>query len=293
MAGSDESKNNQPETSAQTTTAGTAALPVIDVMVDRLSIKGKQLGRLELVVQPHEQEYQLDHLSLSNPDGVLSVDGKWKMSANEAQTQAHFKLEISDAGNMLARTGYPDSVRDGSGKMEGTFAWPGAPWMYSNARLNGNLSLDTGKGQFLQIDPGVGKLLSILSLQALPKHITLDFEDVFSKGFQFDSINGTADIKQGVINTDNLKIEGSSAKVTMKGQIDLNSETQNLRVHIVPTVGNSVALISAFVATPVVGAGVYLAGKILGDPLGQLAAFEYNITGSWIDPTVEKVGAKK
>ena len=165
--------------------------------------------------------------------------------------------------------------------------------MYSKARLNGNLSLDTGKGQFLQIEPGVGKLLSILSLQALPKHITLDFEDVFSKGFQFDSINGTADIKQGVIYTDNLKIEGSSAKVTMKGQIDLNNETQNLRVRIVPTVGNSVALISAFVATPVVGAGVYLAGKILGDPLGQLAAFEYNISGSWIDPTVEKVGANK
>ena len=293
MTGSDQGKKNQPETSAQSTTAGNAALPVIDVTVDRLSVKGKQLGRLEMVAQPHEREYQLDYLRLSNPDGVLSVDGKWKMAADEAQTQAHFKLEISDAGNMLARTGYPDSVRNGSGKMEGTFAWPGAPWMYSNARLNGNLSLDTGKGQFLQIDPGVGKLLSILSLQALPKHITLDFEDVFSKGFQFDSINGTADIKQGVINTDNLKIEGSSAKVTMKGQIDLNNETQNLRVRIVPTVGNSVALISAFVATPVVGAGVYLAGKILGDPLGQLAAFEYNISGSWIDPTVEKVGANK
>lgn len=293
MTGSDQGKKNQPETSAQSTTAGNAALPVIDVTVDRLSVKGKQLGRLEMVAQPHEREYQLDHLRLSNPDGVLSVDGKWKMAADEAQTQAHFKLEISDAGNMLARTGYPDSVRNGSGKMEGTFAWPGAPWMYSNARLNGNLSLDTGKGQFLQIDPGVGKLLSILSLQALPKHITLDFEDVFSKGFQFDSINGTADIKQGVINTDNLKIEGSSAKVTMKGQIDLNNETQNLRVRIVPTVGNSVALISAFVATPVVGAGVYLAGKILGDPLGQLAAFEYNISGGWVDPTVEKVGANK
>jgi len=293
MAGSDESKKNQPETSAQITPAGTAVLPVIDVTVDRLSVKGKQLGRLELVAQPHEQEYQLDHLRLINPDGVLSVDGKWKMSAEEAQTQVHFKLEISDAGNMLTRTGYPDSVRNGSGKMEGTFAWPGAPWMYSNAKLNGNLSLDTGKGQFLQIDPGVGKLLSILSLQALPKHITLDFEDVFSKGFQFDNINGTADIKQGVINTDNLKIEGSSAKVTMKGQMDLNNETQNLRVRIVPAVGNSVALISAFVATPVVGAGVYLAGKILGDPLGQLASFEYNISGSWVDPAVEKVGANK
>jgi len=72
---------------------------------------------------------------------------------------------------------------------------------------------------------------------------------VFSKGFEFDKITGTADIKQGVIITNNLKIEGSSAIVTMAGQMDLLNETQNLRVRIVPTVGNSVALISALVAT--------------------------------------------
>ena len=293
MADSEGGKKNQPETNSQAATAGNVALPVIDVTVDKLSFKGRQLGRLELLAQPHEKDYQLDHMRLSNPDGTLLVDGTWKVSADEAQTRVNFRLDISDAGNMLARTGYPNSVKNGSGKMEGTFAWPGAPAMYSSARLNGKLSLDTGKGQFLQIEPGIGKLLSILSLQALPKHITLDFEDVFSKGFQFDNITGTADIKQGVINTDNLKIEGSSAKVTMKGQIDLNNETQNLRVRIVPTVGNSVALISAFVATPVVGAGVYLAGKLLGDPLGQLVSFEYNISGSWVDPTVEKVGANK
>lgn len=293
MAESEGGKKSQPGIDSQAVTAGGVALPVIDVTVDKLSFKGRQLGRLELLAQPHEQDYQLDHMRLINPDGVLSVDGIWKMSAEETQTRVNFKLEISNAGNMLARTGYPNSVKNGSGKMEGTFAWPGTPGMYSKAKLNGKLSLDTGKGQFLQIDPGIGKLLSILSLQALPKHITLDFEDVFSKGFEFDSINGTADIKQGVIYTDNLKIEGSSAKVTMKGKMDLVNETQDLRVHIVPTVGNSVALISAFVATPVVGAGVYLAGKILGDPLGQLVSFEYDVSGSWVDPTVEKVGAKK
>jgi uncharacterized protein YhdP len=58
-------------------------------------------------------------------------------------------------------------------------------------------------------------------------------------------------------------------------------------------VGDSVALVSALVVTPVVGAGVYLAGKILGDPLGQLVSFEYDVTGSWVDPKVEKVGVSK
>lgn len=284
---------DEPQAELQAGTGTAVELPMIDLAIDRLSLQGRQLGRLDLLAQHHDRDYQLDRFQLSNPDGVLKVDGKWQMSTDTAESRVNLVLDIYNAGNMLARFGYPDSVKNGSGILEATFAWPGAPASYSKHSLNGQISLDTGKGQFLQIDPGAGKLLSILSLQALPKRIALDFEDVFSKGFEFDKITGTADVKQGVIFTDNLKIDGSSAKVTMTGQMNLVDETQNLRVRIVPAVGNSVALISALVATPVVGAGVYLAGKILNDPLGQLVSFEYNITGSWVDPKVEKILRKK
>ena len=66
-------------------------------------------------------------------------------------------------------------------------------------------------------------------------------------------------------------------------------ETQHLRVRILPTVGNSVSLLGAFAAGPAVGVGVFLANKILREPLDQLASFEYNVTGTWADPSVEKV----
>ena len=36
-----------------------------------------------------------------------------------------------------------------------------------------------GAGQFTKIDPGIGKLLGVLSLQALPRRLQLDFRDVF------------------------------------------------------------------------------------------------------------------
>lgn len=272
---------------------GGSELPALDIRIEKLNIKGRALGRLELAAQQNEEGYQVERLRLTNPDGVLNADGLWKMSEEAPQTKINLKLDISNAGNILGRSGFPNSVRNGSGKLEGSFNWTGTPAMFNKAGLNGNMSLDTGKGQFMQIDPGIGKLLSILSLQALPKRIALDFEDVFSKGFEFDSIKGSAQIRQGVIFTDNLKIEGSSAKVLMVGQIDLANETQNLQVHIVPTIGNTAALVTWLVTTPVIGAGVFIASKILGDPLGQLASFQYNISGSWVDPKVEKAGEKK
>ena len=157
------------------------------------------------------------------------------------------------------------------------------------ASLSGTFKLDAAKGRFLKMDPGAGKLLSILSLQALPGHITLDMDDVFRRGFQFENIYGNATINDGVIDTKDFHIDGSSAKVTMSGSVDLNSETQELHVKVFPTIGDSVSLISVFTAGPAVGVGALIVSKILGDPLDKLVSFEYNVSGTWREPNVVKV----
>ncbi|CAH1387790.1 putative exported protein [Candidatus Nitrotoga sp. M5] len=267
--------------------------PALDVTVGNITLNGKDLGKLDLFAQQSERDWLLERLVITNSDGELTADGKWQVVPGGEQTQVNLTLELSDAGEMLGRFGYPNSVKNGKGTLEGTFSWPGPPAEFSYNSLNGMLNLNTGKGQFLKIDPGMGKLLSILSLQALPQHIALDFTDVFSAGFKFDRIKGVAQVKKGVMLTDDFKIEGSAAKVTMKGQVDLNRETQNLRVRILPTLGNTAALLSAFAAGPVVGVGVFIASKILREPLDKLASFEYNITGPWVNPNVEKVGVRK
>jgi uncharacterized protein YhdP len=88
--------------------------------------------------------------------------------------------------------------------------------------------------------------------------------------------------------TKEFKLKGSVADVTMQGQVDLNKETQSLHVSVLPNVGDSVSLL-AFAGGPVVGAGVLLANKLL-HPLDKLVLFEYNVSGSWANPKVEKIG---
>jgi len=276
----------QPDNSTADT-----VFPALDLAVDDLVYNGKMLGRLEVQAQQQGRDWLLERIRLVNPGGVLTADGKWNTAA--PQTQLNAKLEISDAGKVLARTGYPNTVKNGSGTVEGVFSWSGGPKEFSYAALDGTLKLDAGKGQFLKMEPGIGKLLGILSLQALPRHITLDFADVFSDGFAFDSITGSAQIKHGVLRTNYFRIDGSSAKATMQGQIDLDHETQNLRVRVLPTVGNTVSLLGAFAAGPVVGMGAFIVNKLLREPLDKLASFEYNVTGTWADPNVEKAGSSK
>jgi len=180
-------------------------------------------------------------------------------------------------------------VRRGSASLAGTLSWNGSPFTLDYPSLNGSLKLDAAGGQFAKLEPGVGRLLGILSLQSLPRRITLDFRDIFSDGFAFDSITGQFAVARGVMETKDLQIQGPSAKVFMGGSVNLGAETQNLKVRVQPAVGETLA-VGAMIANPVAGAVAWVAQKILRDPLDQAFAFEYAVTGSWADPKVDKLG---
>jgi uncharacterized protein YhdP len=190
---------------------------------------------------------------------------------------------------MLARIGYPDAVRRGNANLAGNLSWNGSPFTIDYPSLAGGLKLDAASGQFVKLEPGVGRLLGILSLQSLPRRITLDFRDVFSEGFAFDGIAGQFAVARGVMETKDLQIQGPSAKVLMSGSVNLGAETQDLKVRVQPAVGETLA-VGAMIANPVAGAVVWAAQKLFKDPLDQAFAFEYGVTGSWTDPKVEKLG---
>ena len=202
----------------------------------------------------------------------------------------NLKLEVNELGKFLERIGYPGSMQRGNAKLLGKLAWDGNPQNIDYPSLSGDLSLIAEKGQFLKIDPGIGKLLGILSLQALPRRISLDFRDIFSDGFAFDTITSTAAVAKGVLQTKDFTMRGPSAQVAMSGNVDLVHETQALKVRVVPSVGDSLSVAGlVLLANPITGIASFLAQRLLKDPLGQALAFEYSVTGAWADPKVEKL----
>jgi uncharacterized protein YhdP len=150
------------------------------------------------------------------------------------------------------------------------------------------VQLQARDGQFLEIDPGIGKLISLMSLQALPRRLTGDFRDVFGKGFRFDSIFSAASIDKGVMTLKDFRMSGSSAEVVISGQVDLGKETQSLRATVVPSLADTISAMAAvFGPLAIIPAAVIQ--KILKDPIGHAFAFDYAITGNWSDPRVERL----
>jgi uncharacterized protein YhdP len=200
-----------------------------------------------------------------------------------------FRMEIADAGQTLARLGMEDIVRRGRGVMEGTVSWVGSPLALDYPTLTGGFNVNVESGQFLKADPGLAKLLSVLSLQSLPRRLVLDFRDVFSEGFAFDFVRGDITIEQGIAATNNLQMKGVNAAVLMEGRADIARETQDLKVVVVPEINAGTASLVATVINPAIGLGSFLAQMFLRQPLMRAATQEFHVDGTWADPRVTRV----
>lgn len=280
-------------TAAAASGAGAQAkeLPGLDVLAESFTVGGKALGRLELVAANEARTWRIERLVLTAPEGTISAQGSWRPRRGEERTEVSLALETKDAGKYLARLGQPDLVAGGQAKLEGTIGWSGPPYAIDYPSMTGNLSFHADQGRFLRAQPGVARLLGVLSLQSLPRRITLDFRDVFSDGFTFDQINANATITRGgILSTQDFRMTGPQAGVLITGRVDLEHETQDLRVRVVPIVGDSIAAVAALaLLNPVVGLGTLIAQRLLKDPLGQVLAHEYTVSGNWAEPKVDRV----
>jgi uncharacterized protein (TIGR02099 family) len=285
------------------------SIPALDLVVDDLELRGKKFGRVEVdagmrASDGGAREWRLNKFNVITPEAVLTATGNWvaaspqntvvgprvqRPAAERRRTVMNFKLEIADSGLLLKRFGMADVVRRGKGKMEGQVAWAGSPLGFDYPSMSGQFSVNIESGQFLKADPGLAKLLGVLSLQSLPRRLTLDFRDVFSEGFAFDFVRGDVGISQGVASTNNLQMKGVNAAVLMEGSADIAKETQNIKVVVVPEINAGTASLIATVINPAVGLGTFLAQFFLRLPLMKAATQEFHIDGLWADPKITKI----
>jgi uncharacterized protein (TIGR02099 family) len=285
--------------------------PALDVVVEDFELRGRRLGRLEVVAEVERTEragplarglsgdWKLTRFALSNADASLIASGTWAglstglptvdTQGKTRRTAMDFELELKDSGALLTRLGLEQALRAGAGRINGQLAWRGSPLSPDVRSMQGQLRLDMRSGQFLKADPGAARLLGVLSLQSLPRRLLLDFRDVFQEGFPFDSITGDVAVAGGVASTNNLRMRGIQAAVLMEGSADLNRETQDLRVLVVPEINAGTASLAYATINPALGLGTFLAQLFLRRPLMAASTREFSITGSWVDPKVERL----
>ncbi|WP_290369979.1 YhdP family phospholipid transporter, partial [Burkholderia vietnamiensis] len=279
-------------------------IPSVDLIVDQVVARNHDIGRLVVNARNIDEDgvpvWQLDRLELANPAAKLTATGNWRTSRralargvddNDAPRRSvfDFKLDVGNAGALLDLVGLPRTLENGHGTVTGKVGWRGGPTAVEVPSLGGQVALDFEHGQILKVDPGAAKLLGVLSLQSLARFLTLNFRDVIGKGLPFDKITGTSRISNGIARTDDFSMTTAPANVTVRGAVDLATETQDLHAHVAPKIGAGTAAIAAAIVNPLLGVGVLAANYALSQTLSHAFALDYAITGSWAHPHIERV----
>ena len=155
----------------------------------------------------------------------------------------------------------------------------------------GQVSIAVGDGKLVSVDPRAGRVFGLISLAALPRRLSLDFRDVFQKGFAFDAIEGNFSVRGGNAFTDNLTLRGPAAQVAVVGRAGIADRDYEQTASVYANFGSSLPIAGALAGGPAVGAALLIFSEVFKDPLKQIGRVDYRITGSWEDPVFARINA--
>lgn len=281
------------QTEADLSLESNTVLSKINMIVESFKINENDYGKVILAAHEDYEGFVFDSLDIVNDAYALKGNGYWKSAVFPEKTSMSFVWDINNVGNTLNNLGYPNLIEDGYASIEGLITWDDSPTNFNAEDFYGNFTINTKKGTIKKIEPGVaGRLVGLVSLQNLPRRLTLDFSDLFQEGLPYKKVQSPKIIiNKGVLSTEELNIKAPSANIRMEGVIDFVDETQDLHVIIEPKVSDTITA-GALVGGPLAAAAAFIAQKILDDPFNKITTAEYHITGTWDDPQEKIVDTK-
>jgi uncharacterized protein (TIGR02099 family) len=290
----DESDDNgqgeaSPAADAPAVRIAPSLVPPLDLEIDDLRHGAVRLGRLSARVLHEGDGFELIGLESVGDGFIIQAEGRSRLSETVDASHLGVKIQSEDVGATLEYMGFRRGMEASNGRFESRMEWQGglrSDWL---AAMKGTASIAIGEGRLVGVEPGAGRVFGLLSIQALPRRLALDFKDVFGEGTSFDRIAGDFDFIEGSAYTDNLLMEGPSANMIVVGRTGLIARDYDQTVVIGADLGRTLPVAGAVVGGPAVGAALYLLSEIFRKPFQ--AQITYRLTGTIENPVIERVPA--
>ncbi|RWR01559.1 hypothetical protein ED28_13815 [[Pantoea] beijingensis] len=264
--------------------------PALRLGCDECWIHGQKFGRIAADLTPKNDTLMLENGVIDTGNARLTASGEWVNRSGEQRSSIKGQLSGKKINETTNWFGVSSPLRDAPFSVDYDLHWRSAPWQPSVSSLSGVLKSHLGKGEIIDVNTGrAGQLLRLVSIDALMRKLRLDFSDTFGEGFYFDSINGTSWIKDGIMRTDNLLVDGLEADIAMRGKVDLVQRKIDMEAVVAPEISTTVGVAAAFVVNPVVGAAVFAASKVLAPLWNKISVLRYQISGPLDKPEINEV----
>jgi uncharacterized protein (TIGR02099 family) len=264
------------------------SIPAIKFHAAELTWGERQFGDVQATLARLDDGISLKELNVTSAHFNVSAKGEWR-GKDAGLGRIEGTLTSSDVQDTLKQLGYAEVIDAKSGRMDFDLSWIGAPTDDSLSEATGHVQLALDKGQIVGLKPGAGRVLGLASVAALPRRLALDFSDLTDKGLAFDTVRADFDLREGSAYTDNVLVKGPAAEIGLIGRVGLKNKDYDQTAVVTGNLGNSPLPLAGFVGGPVLGAAVLLFTQVFKQPLKGLARGYYRITGSWDNPTVERI----
>jgi len=271
-------------------------LPNLALTIDEVKLGKVSVGQVKITGNSKEHSWILESATVNNPAYQLTMAGSWNKNGKVESTDLQGQLNILNLGISLQQWHMTPAVEARDAVVQFTIGWPRAIQNMAVPLLHGKLFLQLKKGRITHLDReteeklGLGKLLSILSLQTIPRRLTLDFSDLSKNGYSFDVFKGNFAIKNGVMTTNDSYMDGPVAYASMKGDLDVVKQNYDLELYVSPHITASLPVVATMIAGgPVVGVAAWVASKIIDKGMQKISGYSYKVTGPWMHPIVQQL----
>jgi uncharacterized protein (TIGR02099 family) len=276
-----------------------ADIPNLNVTIDALKVDDVEMGKVALKSNSTSTNWHLESCNIKSPEYQLTIKGDWSRHEEINNTNLQANLQITSLAKSLELWHITPVIDAHQGGVEFRGGWSGAMNDFSLEKINGDVYLMFQNGRITNLSPdvetklGLGKLLSILSLQTIPRRLKLDFSDLSNPGYSFDILKGNFSIKHGVLNTKDSYIDGPVAYASMKGDLDVIKHLYDVNVHISPHITASLPIVATIAGGPIAGMAAWVASKIINQGMQQVTGYTYKVSGPWLSPVVQQVSIYK
>ncbi|GHE99254.1 DUF3971 domain-containing protein [Thalassotalea profundi] len=267
-------------------------IPPVVFSCKHCQYNGLDLGQVNFQMKRgNDNTILVDNFVAKRQDNNINFDLKWQKQVDHYTTSIKGKLSIDDLEQEFKQLGFASLIKDSG--MEATYdiTWRGAPYQWNVATLNGDFETELNDGYLADVDDKGLRIFSVLSLQSLVRKLTLDFRDIFSDGMFYSEIKANAHIKDGVLYTDNAKMQGAAGDLSIKGNTDLVVGNLDYRMSYKPNFSASLPAI-AWIATlnPVTFLGALALDEVLISKVWS--EFNFELTGNVDEPNLREVNRK-
>ena len=257
-----------------------------------LVLAGKTIDQLAFNYQDEIDRILIKDIQLTSASLAGRFEGNYEINKNQNISQLNFSVNSNDLAKLTRYLEVKQGFSGKKGRVKGKLSWEGSLQCFEVANLNGLLDYSLEDGVIQNAEPGIARLLGLLSIESLARRLKLDINDVTKAGLAFDKISGEASFDKGTVTLKEFKLLAPSADAELFGQINLVNKAVKLDARITPAIGSTLPIVAAIsgVATPIAGLLTYALMKAIPAINEDLVTYRYEISGDIENPKIKDKG---